>query len=133
LDDEIPDLKAYAMQKGLPPRIQVSFSRTTPESAENGDFSETGWIDEEGVNMTPDETDREEGLTLVDKTVEYLRREWATEHSSSSFDAGGWYSTCWGCIDAETGEEEQRDYHLKDFTPEQMEEVYNKLRAKRRH
>jgi hypothetical protein len=131
LDDEISDLKAYAMQHGMPPRITITFSRTTPESVEQGDFSESGWIDEEGVDMVPDEFDREEGLTATDKAAKYLYDEGATEASSSQFHPGLWYSTDWSTINYQTGEEEERNFHLVGFTEEQEHEVYDKLRQLR--
>jgi hypothetical protein len=131
LDDEIRDLKAYAMQNGLPPRIKITFNKVTPESAENGDFSESGWIDEEGVPMIPDELDMEEGKTAVDLAVEYLWREGASTESSSHFNPGDWYSSGWSqnCL---TGEETEHNYHLEGFTPEQEREIFDKLTAKRR-
>lgn len=132
LDDEIRDLKAYAMQHGLPPRILITFNKTTPESAETGEWSDSGWIDQDGVSMAPDEIDQEEGLTAVDLAVKYLWKEGATEHSSSGFDQGGWYSTGWSTTDYHTGEEEERNYHLEGFTPEQEREIYDKLMALRR-
>ncbi len=131
LDDEIRDLKAYAMQHGLPPRILITFNKTTPESAETGEWSDSGWIDEEGVSMAPDEIDQEEGKTAVDLAVEYLWKEGATDHSSSGFDQGGWYSTGWSTTDNNTGEEEERNYHLEGFTPQQEREIYDKLMALR--
>jgi hypothetical protein len=131
LDDEINDLKAYAMQHGMPPRITITFSRTTPESAEQGDFSESGWIDEEGVDMAPDEFDREEGLTATDKAAKYLYDEGATEASSSQFHPGLWYSSGWSTVNYRTGEEEERNFHLVGFTEEQEREVYDKLRQRR--
>lgn len=130
IDDEIPDLKAYAMQRGLPPRITISFNRTTPESSENGEFSESGWTDEDGVEMTPDKWDQEEGLTVVDKAVEFLWKEGATQHSSSSFDEDGWYSTGWQTKNYGTGEDEECNYHLEDFTQEQKRQIYDNLMAK---
>src|SRR5574337_258473 len=132
LDDEIRDLKAYAMQHGLPPRIKITFNRTTPESSEQGDYSESGWKDEEGVSMAPDELDREEGKTCVDLAVEYLWKEGASMESSSHFYPGNWYSTGWHTIDYQTGEEEEENYHLEGFTPEQERAIYDQLLARRR-
>lgn len=132
LEDEIGDIKDYVMKHGLPPVITITYSRTTPESVEQGDFSESGWVDQEGVDMRPDEWDREEGLTLTDKAAKYLYDEGATEASSSHFHPGVWYSTDWSNVDYRTGEEEQRNYHLVGFTPQEEQEVWDKLRQQRR-
>jgi|CXWL01.1.fsa_nt_gi hypothetical protein len=45
------------------PKIKITYSTTTPESAEVGDFEDTGFEDEEGVRMFPDEYD---ALDLID-------------------------------------------------------------------
>ncbi len=127
-DDEIGDYKAYAMKHGLPPRITITFSRTTPESVEHGDFSDSGYLEEEGVSMEPDDIDQEEGLTVIDKAADFLDDHGAHEPSSSEFHPGVWYSDGWSTIDYTTGTEEERNYHLEGFTPEQEREVWEKLR-----
>jgi len=130
LDDEITDYLAYAMEKGVPPRVAITFSRTTPESVEQGDFSESGWIDQEGVDMTPEESDLEDGLNLADVTVRYLHAEGCYEASASHFHPGVWYSTEWSTTDYRTGEQEERNYHLVGFTEEQEREVFEKFKQR---
>ena len=134
LEDEIEDLKAYAMQHGLPPRVTITFSRTTPESVEAGDYSENGWEDEDGVVMALDEYDIEDGLTLADITAKYLKNEGASASfaSSSHFHPGVWYSTEWSTLDYGTGEQEERNFHLVGFTAEQEKEVWDKMHARER-
>lgn len=127
LDDEIRDLKAYAMKHGEPRRITITFSRTTPESAAEGDFSETGWIDQEGVDMNPDDFDREEGVTVADKAAAYLFNEGAYTTSSSQFHPGMWYSTEWSTTNYQTGEEEERNFHLVGFSEEEERAVWDKF------
>ncbi len=119
------------MANGLPPRITISFSRTTPESAEQGDFSETGWIDEEGVEMVVDEFDKEEGITVTDKAATYLYEHGCYHTSSSAFHPGVWYSTGSSNVDMRTGEEEERDFHLIGFTDEREREVWDKFHQRR--
>jgi len=114
----------------LNPRICVTFSQTTPESSEQGDVSDSGWIDEEGVEMTPDAYDREEGLTAVDLAVKYLWDEGASEPSSSHFHFGVWYSTGYHTINYRTGTDEERCFHLKDFSEAEEQAVWDKLHAK---
>jgi hypothetical protein len=108
-------------------RIRITFSRTTPESAAEGDFSSSGWINEEGVDMTPDLYDVEEGVTAVDKAVKFLRDEGVSTASSSRFSPGDWFSTEWQTIDYRTGEDEERSFHLVGFTPEEQIEIHDRL------
>ncbi len=113
--------------------IRTTFSRITPAEGEDEEPDEEhGWIDEEGVDMEPDEYDREEGLSAVDKAVKFLEREGVTEASSSAFHPGVWYSTEYSVTDYSTGEEEQRSYHLKGFTPDEEREVHRDLKRARR-
>ncbi|MCQ2300278.1 MAG: hypothetical protein MJZ81_09170 [Bacteroidales bacterium] len=47
-------IERMALSNGTPDgvkRIKVAFQTVTPESAENGDFEETGWDDEEGESF----------------------------------------------------------------------------------
>lgn len=127
LEDEIGDIRAYILANGLPPRIRITYNRITPESAEQGDFIESGWEDEEGVSTAPDKFDEEEGLTAADLAVKYLRNEGAYETSSSAFHPGVWYSTGWRTIDYGTGEQVERNFHLAGFTEEQEREVWDKF------
>ena len=132
IEDEISDLKAYSMKHGLPPRVTITYSRTTPESAEQGDFSESGWEDEDGVLMELDKYDVEEDKTIADITAKYLRDEGAIKTSSSDFYPGAWYSTECRTINYHTGEYEERNFHLVGFTPEQEKEVWDKFHEPRR-
>lgn len=111
--------------------IDITFSRTTPESAEAGDFSETGYEDE-GISLEPDEYDREEGLTPVDLAVKFLKNEGATQPSSSHFHKGIWYSTDWDVVSYRTGEEEERSFHLKGFSEREEHEVFDAMTRRRR-
>lgn len=129
LDDEIPDIKGYIMQHGRPSRITISFNKTNDESVERGDYSDSGWVDEEGVSMEPDKFDKEEGKTAVDLAVEFLWKEGATEFSSSDFDPDGWYTSGWE-QNYRTGEEVENNYHLEDFTETQTKAIYDGIQAK---
>lgn len=117
------------------PRILISFSRTTPESAEDGDFSETGWIDEEGVEMTPDidyEDDDPYKETVASKAIAFLKDEGACYASSSDFYPGVWYTTEYQTLDYHTGEEEEKSYHLKGFTEEEEQAIYQGVTSRSR-
>ncbi len=115
------------------PHIRISFTRIVWVDPEDPDGyeDEHGWIDEEGVEFEPDEFDIEEGMTpsesIVRQAVEFLQNEGATNASSSHFHIGVWYSTEFSVTDYGTGEEEERSFHLKDFSPEEEEEIFKEI------
>ena len=111
------------------PRILTTYSVTTPESAEQGDFAESGWIDEVGEPMLPEEYDREEGKTAVDKAVDWLEWKGAGEASASHFHPGVWYSS--QSTSYRTGETTEYNFHLKGFTEQEEEEVFNRMQRRR--
>ena len=113
------------------PVIKETFTLYTPESVEAGDAAESGWIDEEGVDMTPDEYDVEEGVTAVDKAVKHLRSEGASEPSSSFHHKGVWYCSMHE-PDFRTGEQEERCFHLHGFSPEEEHSIFQQMAARRR-
>ena len=109
--------------------ITSTYQIVTPESSEQGDYAEQGWKDEEGESMIPDEYDTEDGVTAVDKAVEFLEKNGANEPSSSpTINIGNtWYSTSSPDIDYTTGAETYYSYHLKGFTPEEEQEIYKRI------
>lgn len=125
-DMEAPEEFLLRMEQPFP-RIRISFEQLTPESAEHGDISDSGWVDEDGVSMVPDEFDKEEGLSCADLAAAYLKREGAVEASSSRFHPGVWYSTGFSTIDYATGTEEQRSYHLVDFSEAEERQTWDKM------
>lgn len=114
------------------PRICTSFSQTTPESAAEGDTSDHGWIDEEGVEMTPDKYDAEDGLTTVDLAVKFLYDKGAIHASASHWHPGVWYSTEYSTIDYATGTDEERCFHLKDFSLAEERAIWDGWKTLRR-
>jgi hypothetical protein len=110
--------------------IKTTYQTVTPESAAKGGFEDQGWEDEEGKSMSPDEYDIEEGVTAIDKAVEFLKDNGANEPSSSQFNTGVWYSTPDGEKNYTTGEEKFHSFHLKGFTPEEEEEIYNRMKLR---
>lgn len=103
------------------PRIRVTFTTITEESAINGDWADSGYVNENGFPM-----DWYEGHTVVDDAIDFLRDHGVTQASSSHFHPGIWYSDE-GQTDYHTGETEQRSYHLVDFTTAQQLEVFNRF------
>lgn len=107
------------------PRVRATYSQTTPESAELGDYSDTGWLDQNGQSMELDNYDIADGLTVAAKAVRYIKAQGAVFASSSHFHLGVWYSTQSETIDYPTGTQEERSFHLKGFTEEQERTVWD--------
>jgi hypothetical protein len=104
-------------------RIQVAYSLITPESAANGDFEDTGWLDEKGVEMS-DLEGWDNADTPVDKAVGYLGSEGVDAVSSFPFSPGAWYIRV---DNQENGNVMEYTYHLSGFTPEEEQEIYKQL------
>jgi hypothetical protein len=120
------------------PRIVSTYEIITPESAEDGEFASTGFENEDGDLIVPDEFDTkedEEGneipLTVSELAVKYLQDHYISEPSSSCFYPGISYSTEHTIEDYSTGETESRSYHLKGFTEDQEREIYSALKYHR--
>jgi hypothetical protein len=128
--EHAPDASPYA---GRNPRITISFETFTPESVENGDAEERGWVDKDGVSMVPDEYDLDDGKTAVDLAIKFLKDEGSTEASSSSFHPGVWYVQTEGTRDRdyfEKGEETIQSYHLEGFTPEEERAIFEGMKRR---
>ena len=113
-------------------RIATTYQTVTPESAEQSDFADHGWENEEGESMLPDQYDTEEGITAVDKAVKFLQDNGGTEPSSSQFNTGVWYGTPDPDHNNDyftKGEEKYYSFHLKGFTPEEEAEIFNKIKG----
>lgn len=119
------------------PLIRISFTRITRgDSDDSDDYEEEhGWIDEEGVEFEPDESDIEDGMTesesIVNQAVDFLKKEGVSEASSTAFHTGVWYSTEYETIDYGTGEAEERSFHLKGFSPEEEAEIFKHVTRRR--
>jgi hypothetical protein len=110
--------------------IRVSYEIVTPEDAEAGDTDNRGWENEEGQDVTPDKFDTEEGITAVDNAVKFIEREGGIHASSSHFNPGVWYSTE-GNQDPHTGATSTYSFHLDGFTPEEEQEIFNRITKKK--
>lgn len=100
-------------------RINVTYNNITPESAENGEFSESGFVHE----------DLE--FDSMREVIEYVIRQGICEASSTFFHAGIWYSTQFCIIDYGTGEQSQESYHLVNLPIRKQKRIYNYLKAKK--
>ena len=111
-------------------RIVITYQTFSPESLESGDVEDQGWKDEEGESMIPDEYDYEDDITAVDKAIDFLKKNGANEPSSSHFNTGVWYSTSDPDIDYKSGNETYYSYHLKGFTPEEEQEIFQRIKRR---
>ena len=87
--------------------IRTSYERTTPESAEQGDCSDRGWIDEDG-----------EMFETVEDAIAWLQGQGACHPSDYPVCCSGrtWYSTEPECVNYRTAEYETRSYFLSGLS-----------------
>lgn len=96
-------------------KIKTSYDIVDEESAKEGDFSETGWEDEEGRTFDS-----------VSDAVRFLKDEGVVEPSSSCPGKRVWYSTE-ASQDYRTGEYKTLHYHIHNATNKQEEMIFKKL------
>jgi len=97
-------------------KIKTTFATVTPESAEEGELSDQGWLDEEGSEFED-----------IDEVVSFLKDEGAMEPSSSCPHIGVWYATEFQTEDIATGEQIQKSFHIDGASPEEEYEIYQRL------
>jgi hypothetical protein len=105
--------------------IKGYFETVTPESAEDGDFADSG----EYEHASPDQDDLED-QAVTDWAVDYLIREGVIHASSSSFHVGIGYLTGSSVQNYRTGEEISYSFHLDGFSEVEQREVYDSLKAR---
>ncbi len=111
-------------------RIRISFEVTTPESAANGDFERTGWINEKGIDIQPDADDIDEFGSELAAVVELTKKviDRNVEFSSSEFSRRGWYTSIDARINYENGEETRYSYFLDNFNEEEEKAIFDELK-----
>lgn len=137
LSDQI-DRAAKLLAQSKQRAIATSYSTVTPESAEEGDFADRGWVDEEGDAIEVDVLDigdqGEAGSqapvtdAIVKRAVRWLRDHGAYETSSSSYHSGVWYSSPSEVSDYSTGEERSEDFFLRNFTEEEERRIFDEFK-----
>ncbi len=90
----------------------ITFSQVTPESAEQGDFSDMGWIS--------DYQPYEKGDL---KRLKY-------DGFNAAYGGSTWFSTGSHCIDYRTGTEEIRDLHFKNVSESTHKRIERYLSGK---
>jgi hypothetical protein len=101
-------------------RIPITFEIVTPESAEQGDAEERGWIDEDG-----------EQFNSAGEAARFLISNGATEPSSSRFHKGVWYTASDYNTDWQTGAVESRSFHPKGFSEKEQRMIFDIVTGKR--
>jgi hypothetical protein len=101
-------------------RIGVTYDIVTPESAEDGDVAERGWINE-GIPIDG-----------VREAIRMLKYDGPFEPSSSAFHKGVWYTESEGDTDYHTGAVETKSYHLYGFTEAEERVIFNALTKRSR-
>jgi len=118
--DEFAQRNQYTRNHGK--LIRISYEIVTPESAEEGDAEERGWVDEEGIEID----DMADAVKLITSQVD------SPEASSSHFHGGVWYSGLYN-QDFRTGADEYRAFHLYGFTEPEERELFGLLTGYRRN
>lgn len=98
-------------------KIKIYYQKITPESAEIGDFDETGEHDE--TEFSDDET--------LDDVVFFLKKQNTMEASSSLFHNEIWYTSIDPDRDYQDGSETYYTYHLENFNLNEQKYIYTNL------
>lgn len=113
--------------------IKQTYDVVTPESAEQGDFAETGWNDEIGTEITPDVYDIDEYETesaaVVALAVKHITQHGGVEPSDYPRCHVGhtWYTTADSERDYTDGSETRYSFHLEGFYAEEETAIYAAL------
>ena len=115
-------------------RIRISYDVVTPESAEIGDFADTGWENEEGVCIDPDDYDVEAAGSVLAAVVACAVDTIGNGVEASDYPrccpGHTWYTDCDACPDYEDGSEKRLSYHLDGFSEEEELAIYAELCGK---
>jgi len=96
-------------------RLNTCYDIITPESAEDGDFAESGFICEG------------EKFTSFESLADHIISEGATEASSYPFTPGCWYVCNDYDTDYVTCAVENRSYHVTGLSDKQERELYRRV------
>jgi len=96
-------------------KVTISFTTTTEESSETGEFADKGWIDKEGAEFD-----------TIEEVIEYLEDGNVIEPSTPCPTTRTWYDTAWD-KDMYSGEQELRSYHVKNITKQDATKIFKEL------
>ena len=115
-------------------RIRISYDVVTPESAEIGDFAETGWENEEGVCIDPDDCYVEEAgselAAVVACAVDTIGNGVEASDYPTCCPGHTWYTDSDGDVDYDDGSEKRLSYYLDGFSEEEELAIYAELIGK---
>jgi len=120
------------MRKGF----RVTYEIISHESAEQGDVEERGFLEEDGIDIYLDEYDIADGITIVDKAVNFLRENTGSEgmepSTTGEMSEMDWWTSYKINEDYSNGNVENRSYHPYGFTVEEIKEINARLKERRR-
>lgn len=138
-------------------KISMTYDRTTPESAEQGDHSDHGWYEPGGwyfsicdehyqaleakvgrqqalADMTPDpavfdSAEYEDLAELIEAAADYMCDKGGLETSGYPYQPGDWYTTVDPDVDYSTGEETRHSFHV-EADPDLQLELHAELKRR---
>jgi hypothetical protein len=112
-------------------RIRITYQTVTEESAENGDYADSGWIDEEGVCTDPDDCDVEFADSEIDAVVACALSVIGSGCEASDYPrccpGHTWYTECDGDTDYSDGSVTTKSFHLDGYTEEEERAIYARI------
>ena len=112
-------------------RIRITYQTVTPESAEIGDFADTGWIDEEGICIEPDDYDVDEhgseSAAAVALAVKTIGRGCEASDYPRCCPGHTWYTETEGRRDYSDNSETTQSYHLDGFSEEEELAIFAEI------
>ena len=115
-------------------RIKTTYSVVTPESAEIGDYADSGWENEEGVCADPDELDVEEHgsvlAAVVDCAVKAIGNGVEASDYPTCCPGHTWYTEIDGETDYSDGSNKTLSFHLDGFSEDEELAIYAALVGK---
>lgn len=105
--------------------VRISYEVWDEDALEAGETDDRGWENEEGIDFSKDVDE-----TPSKDVANYLKKEGATEPSSSIFAKDVWYSST--NTDIKSGDTKIKSYHLAgDWTEDELKEIYNIITKKK--
>jgi hypothetical protein len=123
------DGEFFRAELGADRGFLITFDLVTEASVDDDDTADGGFAGSESCE--PDEFDLADGMSAVDKAMEYLTRQHCVEPSSSHFHVGVWYLDADGEQDYRTGDETRHNYHPTNFNEQEQREIFNAVKRTR--
>ena len=113
--DKLPDMFGER-------RIRISYYEWWwPVEGDDNYEEEHGWENEEGEDLSLDQFDVDDDISIVDKTVKYLQDKGASDTGNAD-----WYSSE-ADTDMYTGHTKELSYHLYGYTDEELAQIYARI------